>query len=130
MTARAFLVRGLVAGLLAGIAAFVVAYGVGEPYVQRAIDLEESSAAPRAESPSFTVNQAAVLTHDGSHEEGTVASVQPNGTVDEGSTVTVTYYGPPPQDVGEGEGDGNSGQGGGNSGNGSSGNGNSGEGDG
>jgi serine/threonine-protein kinase len=72
--------------------------------------------------------------NDGSHEEGTVASVQPSGTVEEGSTVTVTYYGPPPEDEGDGEGEGNGqgdgGPGGGNNGNGSSGNGNSGEGDG
>ena len=78
MTARAFLIRGLIAGLLAGIAAFVVAYSVGEPYVQKAIDIEESSAAPaipHSESQSFSVNQAAVLTHDGGHEEdGTVVS--------------------------------------------------------
>jgi predicted cobalt transporter CbtA len=73
MTARAFLIRGLIAGLLAGIAAFVVAYSVGEPYVQRAIDIEESSAAPavpHADSQSFVVNQAALVTHDGDHEEG------------------------------------------------------------
>jgi predicted cobalt transporter CbtA len=78
MTARAFLIRGLIAGLLAGVAAFVVAYSVGEPYVQRAIDIEESSAAPavpHSNSQSFSVNQAAVLTHDGGHEEdGTVVS--------------------------------------------------------
>lgn len=48
MTARNFLVRGLVVGLLAGIAAFLVAYGVGEPHVERAIALEESNAAAAA----------------------------------------------------------------------------------
>jgi predicted cobalt transporter CbtA len=40
LSARSFLVRGLVAGLLAGIAAFVVAYLVGEPSVNAAIALE------------------------------------------------------------------------------------------
>lgn len=44
MSARTFLVHGLVAGLLAGLAAFAVAFLLGEPQVQAAIDLEESSA--------------------------------------------------------------------------------------
>lgn len=43
MTARAFLVRGLIAGLLAGCAAFLVAYQVGEPHVERAIAIEEAA---------------------------------------------------------------------------------------
>jgi len=42
MTARAFLVRGLVAGLVAGIATFFVAYTVGEPHLDAAIALEEA----------------------------------------------------------------------------------------
>ncbi len=42
MSARAFLVRGLLAGLLAGLAAFFVANVVGEPHVDAAIALEES----------------------------------------------------------------------------------------
>ncbi len=45
MNARAFLIRGLLAGLLAGFAAFAVAYVVGEPHVDSAIAIEESSAA-------------------------------------------------------------------------------------
>ncbi len=44
MNARAFLIRGLVAGLLAGVATFAVAYVVGEPHVDSAITIEESSA--------------------------------------------------------------------------------------
>jgi hypothetical protein len=44
MTARTFLVHGLLAGLLAGVAAFVVAYTVGEPQVDRAIALESAGA--------------------------------------------------------------------------------------
>jgi predicted cobalt transporter CbtA len=43
MTARAFLIRGLLVGLLAGIATFLVAHQVGEPHVERAIALEESA---------------------------------------------------------------------------------------
>lgn len=45
MTARAFLIRGLVAGMVAGIATFFVAYLVGEPHVETAISLEESGTA-------------------------------------------------------------------------------------
>ena len=44
MSARAFLIRGLVAGLLAGLAAFLVANVVGEPHVESAIALESSGA--------------------------------------------------------------------------------------
>lgn len=44
MTARALLVRGLVAGLLAGFATFLIAHQIGEPPVETAISLEESSA--------------------------------------------------------------------------------------
>ena len=43
MSARAFLLRGLLAGLIAGIAAFAVAYVVGEPSLDAAIALEQSS---------------------------------------------------------------------------------------
>ncbi|MDH2416025.1 CbtA family protein [Nocardioides sp. CER19] len=42
MTARVFLVRGLLAGLLAGLATFFVAHAVGEPSVAAAIALEGS----------------------------------------------------------------------------------------
>jgi len=45
MTARAFLIRGLIAGLVAGIATFFIAYSVGEPHVETAIALEESGTA-------------------------------------------------------------------------------------
>jgi hypothetical protein len=44
MTARAFLIRGLLAGLLAGLATFLVAHQVGEPHVEAAISLEEAHA--------------------------------------------------------------------------------------
>jgi hypothetical protein len=42
LSARAFLVRGLLAGLLAGFAAFLVAHQAGEPPVDRAIAIEEA----------------------------------------------------------------------------------------
>jgi hypothetical protein len=45
MSARSFLVRGLLAGLVAGIVAFGVAFVVGEPSVNAAISIEESGAA-------------------------------------------------------------------------------------
>src|SRR5688500_4634322 len=43
MSARDFLVRGLLAGLFAGLVAFGVAYVVGEPSVNAAIAIEESA---------------------------------------------------------------------------------------
>jgi len=68
MTARAFLVRGLLAGILAGFAVFIVAFTVGEPQVQAAIDVEEAHSA--AEAP------AAEEAEPGHHheEDGTVVS--------------------------------------------------------
>jgi predicted cobalt transporter CbtA len=45
LTARNVLVRGLLAGLLAGLATFVVAVVFGEPSVDTAISIEESTAA-------------------------------------------------------------------------------------
>lgn len=44
MTARTFLINGLLAGLFAGVAAFLVAHTVGEPPVNAAIAVEESHA--------------------------------------------------------------------------------------
>lgn len=68
MTARAFLVRGLLAGLLAGFAVFIVAFTAGEPQVQAAIDLEESHSA--AEAPADEEAEAGHPHED----EGTVVS--------------------------------------------------------
>jgi predicted cobalt transporter CbtA len=42
ISARSFLVRGLLAGLVAGLVAFGVAYVVGEPAINAAIAIEES----------------------------------------------------------------------------------------
>jgi predicted cobalt transporter CbtA len=63
MNARAFLIRGLFAGLLAGIATFAVAYVVGEPHVDRAIAIEESSAVP-ADHRSDADGAATAHSHD------------------------------------------------------------------
>ena len=71
MTARSFLVRGLLAGLLAGLFTFVVAHQVGEPHVETAIGIEEAgSAAAEADG-----HGEGVAAHAGDHE-------------DEGTTVT------------------------------------------
>ena len=74
MTARNFLIRGLLAGLIAGLAAFGVAYLVGEPHVQTAIELEEAgSAAAPAEAETTDSHDGEEAGH--SHEdEGTVVS--------------------------------------------------------
>jgi hypothetical protein len=45
LTARTFLVHGLLAGLLGGVLAFAAASVVGEPPIDRAIALEESGGA-------------------------------------------------------------------------------------
>lgn len=68
MTARAFLVRGLLAGLIAGLATFFVAHQVGEPHVETAIGLEESGSAHShddADSPAHS---------HGEEDEGTTVS--------------------------------------------------------
>jgi hypothetical protein len=52
LTARTFLVRGLLGGLVAGILAFGVAYLVGEPPVAAAISFEEQGAAAEADHPT------------------------------------------------------------------------------
>jgi predicted cobalt transporter CbtA len=62
MTARNFLVRGLLVGLLSGFAAFLVAHQVGEPHVEKAISLEEAAAA-RADRDDATASD------DSAHEE-------------------------------------------------------------
>lgn len=61
MTARAFLIRGLIAGLVAGFATFLVAYSVGEPQIDTAIALEEAGAAEEAPA-------------EGSHDHGDEAA--------------------------------------------------------
>lgn len=63
MTARSFLVNGLIAGLLAGFATFLVAHTVGEPPVDAAIALEQSHADHAADHPA-----------DHHEEDGTVVS--------------------------------------------------------
>ncbi|RIJ77169.1 hypothetical protein D1871_09495 [Nakamurella silvestris] len=52
MTARTFLVRGLIAGFIAGIVAFGVAYLVGEPPINAAIAIEEAGSSDAVEPHS------------------------------------------------------------------------------
>jgi len=77
MTARAFLVRGLLVGLLAGFATFLVAHQVGEPHVERAIALEASGAAATGDE-THTHDDGAAHSHGeasaGSDEGGTTVS--------------------------------------------------------
>ena len=72
MTARNFLVRGLLAGLIAGLLAFAVAFVVGEPHVDAAIAVEEANAAHAAEHAENP--PADGHTHDHEDDEGTVIS--------------------------------------------------------
>ena len=72
MTARNFLVRGLLAGLIAGLLAFAVAYTVGEPHVDAAIAVEEANAAHEAEHADNP--PADGHTHEQEDDEGTVVS--------------------------------------------------------
>lgn len=48
MSARQFLISGLIAGFLAGVVAFLVAHSIGEPNVNAAIAIEESHGAAEA----------------------------------------------------------------------------------
>ncbi|WP_110183504.1 CbtA family protein [Nocardioides solisilvae] len=74
MTARTFLVRGLLAGLFAGLLAFAVAYTVGEPPIDAAIALEESAApAPAAEAAHSHGDGEAAHTHSHDEEEGGIS---------------------------------------------------------
>lgn len=63
LTPVAFLVRGLAVGVVAGLLAFVVAYFVGEPHVERAIELEESSAAAEPSSDGHSHDEPGAHSH-------------------------------------------------------------------
>lgn len=68
MTARNFLVRGLLAGLIAGLFAFLIGYTVGEPPIGAAIALEESAAAP-ASAQTEHAHEDGTAAHSHSHED-------------------------------------------------------------
>ena len=81
LTARTFLVRGLLAGLVAGILAFGVAYLVGEPPVAAAISFEEQGAAAEAEHPAdHHMDQPAGAGHSHGDGEEAVVSRQNQAT--------------------------------------------------
>lgn len=63
LSARNFLIHGMLAGIVAGLLAFGVAYAVGEPHVQTAIELEETNAAAEVGAHGKSVSM-----HGGDHE--------------------------------------------------------------
>lgn len=67
MTARSFLIHGLIAGFAAGLLAFFVAHQVGEPHIDAAIALEEAAS---EEAPA---DEPADDGHAHSHDEGAEA---------------------------------------------------------
>ncbi|RNL60772.1 hypothetical protein EFK50_20970 [Nocardioides marmoriginsengisoli] len=75
MTARTFLIHGLIAGLLAGFAAFLVAYQIGEPPVEAAIALEEAGAPADAHT-----HESPEAGHSHDDEGGTEVSRQNQST--------------------------------------------------
>ncbi|WP_244927992.1 CbtA family protein [Nocardioides sp. W7] len=74
MTARNFLVRGLLAGLIAGLFAFLVAFTVGEPPIDTAIGLEESAAAAEPVAADDHPHDDGEAAHShGDEEEGGIS---------------------------------------------------------
>lgn len=76
LTARTFLVRGLLAGLVAGVLSFGVAYLVGEPPVAAAISFEEQhdAAEPHdATADQMTADPADAAEHSHGDEEEVVS---------------------------------------------------------
>lgn len=73
MTARTFLIHGLIAGFAAGLLAFFVAHQVGEPHIDAAIALEEAASeeAPAEDGHTHSHDDEAGHSHD---EEGAEVS--------------------------------------------------------
>lgn len=72
MTARNILIRGLIAGLIAGFFTFLVAHQVGEPHINKAIQIEETNSAK--EEPHTHDESAEAPTGHHHDEGGTVVS--------------------------------------------------------
>jgi hypothetical protein len=92
LTARTFLVRGLLAGLIAGVLTFGVAYLVGEPPVASAIALEELQSAaeqPSAEPSDHTHDAAEAEEH--SHADGEALVSRANQATWGLATATVVF---------------------------------------
>jgi len=75
MTARNFLVRGLIAGFLAGLVAFGVAYLVGEPPINAAIAIEEAGSSDAAVEPHTHEPAADPAAEEAEHSHGDEAAV-------------------------------------------------------
>ena len=78
ISARSFLIRGLLAGLIAGIAAFGVAFAIGEPSINAAIAIEEAGA-PAEPVPNTEAEHT--------HEEPGAHSHSSTGSENEGTEV-------------------------------------------
>jgi predicted cobalt transporter CbtA len=74
MTARDYLVRGLLAGLLSGVLGFAVAYTVGEPQVDAAIAVEKAAAAHAAAHAAEHAANPPADGHTHEHADDTVVS--------------------------------------------------------
>lgn len=72
ISARDFLVRGLLAGLFAGLAAFAVAYVVGEPSVNAAIAIEESAGSGHDHAHETTASDDSAATESPRSLQSTV----------------------------------------------------------
>ena len=90
LTARTFLVRGLLAGLIAGVVTFAVAYVVGEPSVTSAIALEASPAGSAV--GTATAPESADQEHELDATGGEVAE-HPHGETAEVSRSTQATWG-------------------------------------
>lgn len=79
ISARSFLVRGLLAGLIAGIVAFGVAFVIGEPSINAAISLEEAGAP--AETEAHTHDEPGAHSHASTGSESEDSGTPISGTM-------------------------------------------------
>lgn len=70
MSARTFLVRGLLAGLIAGLFTFLVAFTIGEPPIDSAISLEEAASAAQAPATAPHSHDEEAGAHSHAEEAG------------------------------------------------------------
>lgn len=89
LTARTFLVRGLLAGLIAGIVTFGVAYVIGEPSIDAAIAIEEAGSA-MAEPAAAPAEDAAHSHDDAAHSHDDADAVVSRQTQSTWGLLTAT----------------------------------------
>src|SRR5690349_13178218 len=92
LTARTFLVRGLLAGLVAGVMTFGVAYLVGEPPVASAISFEEAQSAADSVAVDLqhdAMTEAGAVDH--SHDDGDALVSRANQSTWGLATATVIF---------------------------------------